>query len=89
MSMFFFDDAGEVLEYQMFRRKDQSLEQVHLELRKALQEAEAALKKAPGNPELKARAENLQKKLKELEEKNPWLTLDYPLEILLWCPPHG
>ncbi len=89
MSMFFFDDAAEILEYQLFRRKDQPLENVHLELRQALQKTEAARKEDPDNPELKARAAGLKKELQELEEKNPWLTLDYPLEYLLFGPPHG
>jgi len=89
MTMFFFDEAGELEEYQTFRRKDQPLENVHLELRLALQKAEAALQDDPENQELKSRVAELKKKLKELEEKAPWLTLDYPLEILLWGPPHG
>jgi len=89
MSMWFFDDADELLEYQMFRRKDQPLENVHLELRLALQQADAALKDDPENQELQARAAGLQKRLKELEEQHPWLTFDYPLEYLLFGPPHG
>jgi len=89
MTMWFFDDAGEVLEYQIFRRKDQPLENVHLGLRLALQKTEAALKDNPEDPELQARAAGLQQQLKDLEEKNPWLTFEYPLEYLLWGPPHG
>ena len=89
MSMWFFDDADEVLEYQIFRRKDQPLENVHLELRLALQKAEVALRDDSENPELKSRVAGLRKELQDLEEKNPWLTFDYPLEYLLFGPPHG
>jgi polyhydroxyalkanoate synthesis regulator phasin len=87
--MWFFDDADEVLEYQIFRRKDQPLENVHLELRLALQKAEVALRDDSENPELKSRVAGLRKELQDLEEKNPWLTFDYPLEYLLFGPPHG
>jgi polyhydroxyalkanoate synthesis regulator phasin len=89
MSMWFFDEAGDLEEYQAFRRKDQPLEKVHLELRLALQKAEAALRNDPANPELKAKVEDLKKKLKDLEEKAPWLLSDYPMEVLLFLPPHG
>jgi hypothetical protein len=89
MVMFFFDEAGELEEYQLFKKKDQPLELVHLKVRKALQEAHAALKADPQNAELKARVTALEDRLAALERQAPWLALDYPLEYLLWGPPHG
>jgi hypothetical protein len=41
------------------------------------------------DPELHTKVAELKKKLQGLEEQAPWLTFDYPLEILLWGPPHG
>jgi len=89
MSMFFFDDAEDLEEYQAFRKKDQPLELVHLELRVALKEAESFLGAHPEDREAETKVGELKRKLAELERQAPWITLDYPLEFLLWCPPHG
>ncbi len=89
MVMFFFDEAGELEEYQTFRKKDQPLEMVYLEIRVALNDAEAALQANPGNEDLEARLEVLKKRLAVLEQEAPWLTFDYPVEYMLWGPPHG
>jgi hypothetical protein len=89
MVMFFFDEAGDLEEYQTFRKQDQPLELVHLELRVALKEAEGSLRVHPGDREAQTRVDELKRKLAELDRQAPWITLDYPLEYLLWGPPHG
>jgi hypothetical protein len=89
MVMFFFDEAGELEEYQLFKKKDQPLELVHLEVRKALQKAQTALQADPENEDLKVRVAELKKRQEAIERQAPWLSLDYPLEYLLWGPPHG
>ena len=89
MSMFFFDDADELLEYQIFRQKDQPLLLEYEKIRKALHEAEAALRAHPEDQARQTLVAELQKRLAELERQAPWLTLDYPIEYLLWGPPHG
>ena len=89
MTMFFFDDKEDLTEYQAFRKKDQPLELVYLELRVALKEAESFLGAHPGDREAQTNVDELKQKVAELERQAPWLTLDYPLEFMLWCPPHG
>lgn len=89
MSMFFFDDAEELEEYQAFRKQDQPLELVYLELRVALKEAESFLGAHPGDREAQTKVGELKRKVAELERQATGITLDYPLEVLLWCPPHG
>ncbi len=89
MTMFFFDDADELEEYQAFRKQDQPLELVHLALRVALKEAESFLGAHPEDREAQTKVDELKRKLAELDRQAPWITLDYPLEFLLWCPPHG
>jgi hypothetical protein len=89
MSMFFFDDADELLDYQIFRQKDQPLELEYEKLRVALRDAEVALQAHPENESIAAKVLELKNKLAALEQQAPWLTLDYPIEYLLWGPPHG
>lgn len=89
MSMFFFDEAEELAEYQTFRRQDQPLELKYEKLRRALRDAQTALK---GYPEDTARAEKvaeIKDRLAALEKQAPWLNYDYPVEYLLFGPPHG
>jgi hypothetical protein len=89
MAMWFYDEAGELEEYQAFKKDALRLEKEHYETRLALREAEASLKGDPDNTELKARVDSLKKTLEELERQAPWLTYDYPVEVLLWGAPHG
>ena len=85
--MWFFDEEGE--EWQNFRKEAQDIEQEHLRLRVALRDAEAALRTDPGSEDLQARVQELKKKLEEMEKKAPWISAEYPLEVLLWGVPHG
>ncbi len=89
MVMFFFDEAGELDEYQTFRDRDQPLMLEHLRIRVALRETQEALRTDPENPEIRTRLAELEEHLAALERQAPWINLDYPLEILLWGPPHG
>jgi hypothetical protein len=89
MTMFFFDDADELLDYQIFRRKDQPLALEYERIRVALRAAEEALRVNPGDATTEGKVADLKKKLAALEQQAPWLTLDYPIEYLLWGPPHG
>ncbi len=89
MVMFFFDESGDLEEYQAFRKQDQPLELVHLNLRVALKEAESSLRAHPGDREAQTRVDELKRKLAELERQAPWINWDYPPGYLLWGPPHG
>lgn len=80
--MWFFDDTEELEEYQTFRRQDQPLELEYLKIRVALREH-------PEDKEREAEVAEIKEKITALERRAPWLTLDYPLEYLLWGPPHG
>ncbi len=89
MVMWFYDDAAEVEEYQTFRKKALPLEKEHHEVRVALRNAEATLRVDSGNKDLKNRVEELKKRLEELDKQAPWISMDIPLEVLLWGTPHG
>jgi hypothetical protein len=89
MVRFSFDEAGDLGEYQTFRKQDQPLELVHLEFRGALKEAECSLRVHPGDREAQTRVDEFKQKLAGLDRKAPWINWDYPPEYLLWGPPHG
>jgi hypothetical protein len=89
MAMFFFDEAGDLEEYQTFRKKDQPLELEYEKMRRALRQAEAALREHPEDKAGEAKVMELKEMIASLERQAPWLTLDYPIEYLLWGPPHG
>lgn len=89
MSMWFFDETGDLPEYQALREEVRRLEKEYLELRVLLKEAEAALRAAPDDEYLKARVQYFRKRVQGLEEKPPRLASEYPLEVFLFTPPHG
>ena len=89
MSMWFFDESGEMADYQALRRQVRPLEREYLELRILLQEAEAALKLKPEDEYLQAKVKYLTKRCRHLEEKNPYLLAEHTIEVALFAPPHG
>jgi|UniRef100_A0A7C3WRH9 hypothetical protein len=89
MSMFFFDDAKEMEEYNRVKKTVRALEKEYLELRLALQEAQKELQADPQGELQQARVKYLEKRIRQLEEKNPWLSWNTPIEIALFSPPHG
>ena len=55
-----------------------------------MRDAEAALRADPRNEDLKARVDNLRKRLEELNEQAPWISSsDDAVEIALWGVPLG
>lgn len=89
MSMWFYDEIHEMDEYQRLQKEIRAVEGEYLELRKVLQETQEALRKDPESQECQARVQYLEKRLKGLEKKYPWLTWDSPVEVALFSPPHG
>jgi hypothetical protein len=89
MSMFFFDDAKEMEEYNRVKKTVRALEKEYLELRLTLQEAHKELQADPQGELQQARVKYLEKRIRQLEEKNPWLSWNTPIEIALFSPPHG
>jgi hypothetical protein len=89
MTMWFFDDAEELEDYQIFLKKDQPLLLEYEKLRKALRAAETALQEHPEDKEREGRVAQIKETISALEQRAPWLTFDYPVEYLLWGPPHG
>jgi hypothetical protein len=87
--MWFYDEAGELEEWQAFRKEALPLEREHLEIRLVLRDAQAALRADPKNEHLEARVIFLTKRLEEIERKAPWISSDVPCEISLWGVPHG
>lgn len=85
--MWFYDEPEEL--WTEFRREAAQIEREYLELRTALRDAKAALLASPGDPGGKARVEYLGKRLSDLEKLAPWLSLETPVEVLLWGVPHG
>ena len=89
MSMWFYDDAGEMAEYLSVKKQVKAVEREYLELRGVLRDARQALVATPDDAHEQARVKYLEKRLKHLEEKNPWLLWDTPIEVALFSPPHG
>jgi polyhydroxyalkanoate synthesis regulator phasin len=87
--MWFFDESEDLASWQEFRKQAEEIEEKHLAARKALADAEAALRANPADRQLTARVEELKKQLAELERQAPWISFDYPMEVLLWGVPHG
>jgi hypothetical protein len=65
MSMYFYDDTDDWPQYSIIKDDIHRLEVAHFELGKELQEAEAAFISDPANEDLKAKVDELEKKLKE------------------------
>jgi hypothetical protein len=89
MSMWFFDEAGELQDYQALRRQVRPLEREYLELRVLLRDAAAALKAKPQDEYLQAKVKYLSKRCQDLEKKYPYLVAEFPIEVALFAPPHG
>ncbi len=89
MSMWFFDEASDMEEYQNLKKYVQTVEKEYLELLALLQSFKSALAAEPHNHGLQVRVKYLEKRIRHLEEKNPWLLWDTPIEMALFSPPHG
>lgn len=89
MSMWLYDDAHDMKEFQILRGEIKRLEKEYLDLRIQLRDTEADLRSDPDSQYLQAKVNYLSKRLKDLEKKGPQLAADYPLEIALFGPPHG
>ena len=89
MTMWLYDDASEMEEYQNYQREVRRLENEYLETRVLLRNAEEDFRADPNNGYLEAKVKSLSAKLKDLESQAPRFAADHPLEIALWAPPHG
>jgi hypothetical protein len=89
MTMWLYDDASEMEEFQSYQREVRRLEKEYLEIRILLRDAEEAFRADPDSEYLEAKVKYFQKRLKDLESLGPRLAADHPLEIALWAPPHG
>ena len=89
MSMWFFDEAAEMAEYQAVREEVRRLEREYLELRMVLQEAAVALTNNPEDENLQAKVQYYQKRVRDMEALNPRFAADSPIEVSLFLPPHG
>ena len=89
ITRFFFEEAGELEEYQTFRRQDQPLELECEKIRVVPRDAEEALRVNPEDKQMETKVAELKEKLAALERRAPWLNYDYPVEYLLWGPRPG
>ena len=89
MSMWLYDDARELEEFQTYQKEVRRLEREYLEIRVLLRDAEADYRGDPDSEYLAAKVKYLQKRLKDLESQAARLAADHPLEISLFAPPHG
>ncbi len=89
MSMWLYDDAQDMKEFQILRGEVKRLEKEYLDIRIQLRDTEADLRSDPDSEYLQAKVKYLSKRLKDLEKEGPRLASDYPLEIALFGPPHG
>ncbi|MHB1042098.1 MAG: hypothetical protein ACYC0Q_04590 [Eubacteriales bacterium] len=86
--MFFLDDPEVMAKIRAFWEENQHLEKEHLQVREELHKAEMALREDNGNEDLKGQIGRLKSRLKELDEKAPWITATYPIEFELFSDPH-
>ena len=89
MSMYFYDEADRMEEYQLLQKQIRAVEREYLELRVVLRDAQEKLRADPDSQEFQIKVQYLEKRLKDLEQKNPWLSWDTPTEVALFSPPHG
>ena len=89
MTMYLYDDAREMEEFQCYQREVRRLEGEYLEIRVLLRDAQEDLRADPDSEYLEAKVKYLRKRLKDLESLGPRFAADHPLEISLWAPPHG
>ncbi len=75
---------AELEQYERFKQEERPLEAVHLKIRTLIRDITAALRQEPENQELKARLQQLQKDLADLERRAPWIVADYPVELVYW-----
>lgn len=87
--MWLFEEDEDWEEWRTFRDQAHGLEEEHLRIRTALQEAEQALRSDPDNQALRARVEELEGQLRDLEQRAPWISWPHAVEVLLWGVPHG
>ena len=69
MSMYFYDETDDWPEYQVIKDDIRRLEKEYLEIQKELQETESSFASHSENKNLKARADDLKKKLVEIENR--------------------
>jgi chromosome segregation ATPase len=67
-----------------YRRSVQHLESEYLDLRVRLRDAEVDLRSDSENSELKSQIEYLKGRLKDLENRYPWISTGRPSEIPFW-----
>ena len=89
MSMWFYDEGQAMEEYQRLQKQIRAVEREYLELRVVLRDAQEKLRADPDSREFQVKVQYLEKRLKDLEHKNPWLSWDTPIEVALFSPPHG
>jgi hypothetical protein len=89
MSMWLYDDAREMEEFQNYKKEVRRVEREYLEIRVLLRDAQADYRADPASEYLEAKVKYLQKRLKDLEGQAARLAADHPLEISLFAPPHG
>jgi len=89
MTMWIYDDAREMEEFQSYQREVRRLEKEYLEIRILHRDAVEDFRNDPDSEYLKAKVKYLQKRLTDLESQAPRFAADHPLEIALWAPPHG
>lgn len=83
------EKAGDLAQFDEFRRKKNAIEEAYLQLRRQRRDLEAALRADPDNAEIKAKLEDNKRQLQELEKKAPWLASEVPVEMALWGTTHG
>jgi|UniRef100_A0A7C3WS65 hypothetical protein len=77
-------NLNELRQFEDFRRSKQPVEEAYLKLRIDLRDAEAAMRADPENVAWQNRVKELKKQLQELEQKEPWLVSEVPVELALW-----
>jgi hypothetical protein len=67
-----------------YRNSVQHIEREYLDLRVRLRDTEADLRSDSQNPELISQVDYLKRRLKDLENRYPWVSTGRPGEIPFW-----
>lgn len=78
------EKISDLAQFEDFRRTKQPVEEEYLKLRTAIRDAEAEMRAAPGNAALQNRLEELKRQIQALEQEEPWLVAEVPVEMALW-----
>ncbi len=76
--------VSDIMQLDEFRRSKQPVAEAYLKVRTRLRDVKAAMRLAPNDASLHKLAAELQNQLQVMEQEEPWLIAEVPVEVALW-----